>query len=913
MYVYFTPARLNELKKAEDTKKRKEFKFLKEQMETDLQRRADEKKTEKDEDKMFMDLAVRKEETIALEERELEQRAREEVIQYYEKLSEAAAFREQKALWKVRRAKLDIARIDFLSKEETKLGMEMKMFEEKQAEEVKDSLPKWVNQFGTGTVLVTGHEVTAELPSWAQKGLSQPPNPALGLDHVIETDLPQWARQGLQNEEEPEEKTSKNLSVTASEVSSQLTLAHVSPNNPERTNVQSQDTDNNTIIPENNVSKIEASSIVPIIASSAIDKDENHVSNQTVEKEECTHIKLSTKMHSTKESENIVEEKPHIKSVDDKHISQESEEAIHRTLVKINEERNVSKESEQPDEDFVRKRHGDSHISQETAPTEWKVKKQSFFGHVSQLSNLDYEIVVPVLKHSNSMSASKESEQIIMKPGIKMNEKMSSTKESEQTLGSYSVRPQIKMSQTRSSTKESESVDLDAITRKKFLQRNVHGHSSQSTVQKLLYGEQLQQKEKISTAQDTVTQTEVAIADEISPVWLDEITAESYMDNFDILNDPPVADLITGLSGTAYGSVSNMELRASEIDAFKYVSLPVLLQKSVTMPLVAQISLVNESVINYFTVDLQIDGYFKALRRYLLMEDGDFAQNISDFLMEKLSMKINPHQLLNPVFLNTTLTKALRSSMHADDKYADNLSFAIRYLPKVLNMMNHDTLDCLELRFKTDWPVNIVITEASIDKYGKVFSFMLQLKRIVWVLKDVWHRLKRDAVIHGAGHAPKFRQLHLYRQEMQHFVKVMQGYIANQIIHVTWQEFEEALKHDVQNLDDLYRVHMDYLNKAFFRCLLTKNATPVMKIIQEIFCRILKFHAQLISSQWSCDPTTGEFNHSNFSNMVSSYKAFKKFSVFLFKVVNKLAIRGYQPHLQELLLRLNFNDYYKES
>ena len=29
-------------------------------------------------------------------------------------------------------------------------------------------------------------------------------------------------------------------------------------------------------------------------------------------------------------------------------------------------------------------------------------------------------------------------------------------------------------------------------------------------------------------------------------------------------------------------------------------------------------------------------------------------------------------------------------------------------------------------------------------------------------------------------------------------------------------------------------------------------------------------------------------------------------------VVNKLSIRGYQPHLQELLLRLNFNDYYKD-
>jgi hypothetical protein len=40
--------------------------------------------------------------------------------------------------------------------------------------------------------------------------------------------------------------------------------------------------------------------------------------------------------------------------------------------------------------------------------------------------------------------------------------------------------------------------------------------------------------------------------------------------------------------------------------------------------------------------------------------------------------------MLNPVFLNNILTKSLRSSMHADDVYADNLSFAIKYAPEVL-------------------------------------------------------------------------------------------------------------------------------------------------------------------------------------------------------------------------------------
>ena len=46
--------------------------------------------------------------------------------------------------------------------------------------------------------------------------------------------------------------------------------------------------------------------------------------------------------------------------------------------------------------------------------------------------------------------------------------------------------------------------------------------------------------------------------------------------------------------------------------------------------------------------------------------------------------------MLNPVFLNGVLTKSLRSSMHADDVYADNLSFAIKYAPEVLQQTGID-------------------------------------------------------------------------------------------------------------------------------------------------------------------------------------------------------------------------------
>lgn len=68
---------------------------------------------------------------------------------------------------------------------------------------------------------------------------------------------------------------------------------------------------------------------------------------------------------------------------------------------------------------------------------------------------------------------------------------------------------------------------------------------------------------------------------------------------------------------------------------------------------------------------------------------------------------------------------------------------------------------------------------------------------------------------HMAG-SVQFRQLQLFKHEMQHFVKVIQGYIANQILHVTWCEFRARLA-TVGDLEEIQRAHAEYLHKAVFR------------------------------------------------------------------------------------------------
>ncbi|XP_072829867.1 gamma-tubulin complex component 6 isoform X2 [Vicugna pacos] len=391
---------------------------------------------------------------------------------------------------------------------------------------------------------------------------------------------------------------------------------------------------------------------------------------------------------------------------------------------------------------------------------------------------------------------------------------------------------------------------------------------------------------------------------------------ERYPDSFEAMSEPPIARLLHHGLPRAFTLPEEARVQSdadeTAVQLSELLPLPVLMKHSITAPLAAHVSLVNRAAVDYFFVELRLGAHFEALRHFLLMEDGEFAQSLSDLLFEKLGAGQTPGELLSPLALNAVLSKALQYSLHGHTPHAANLSFALKFLPEAFAPNAPDVLSCLELRYKVDWPLNIVVTESCLSRYSGIFSFLLQLKLMMWTLKDICCHLKRTARVSQAAGSVQFRQLQLFKHEMQHFVKVTQGYIANQILHVTWREFRARLA-SVGDLEEIQRAHAEYLHKAIFRGLLTEKAAPVMNVIHSIFSLVLKFRSQLISQPWG--PASGPrgAEHPNFALMQQSYSTFKYYSHFLFKVVSKLVNRGYQPHLEDFLLRINFNNYYQDA
>uniref|UniRef100_A0A2K5YBR6 Tubulin gamma complex component 6 n=1 Tax=Mandrillus leucophaeus TaxID=9568 RepID=A0A2K5YBR6_MANLE len=124
-----------------DARKREQFQRLKEQFVKDQERRQAARQEELDDDFSYArELRDRERRLKSLEE-ELERKARQALVDHYSKLSAEAARREQKALWRIQRHRLESARLRFLLEDEKHIQEMLKaMSEAHQPQEPPDVL-----------------------------------------------------------------------------------------------------------------------------------------------------------------------------------------------------------------------------------------------------------------------------------------------------------------------------------------------------------------------------------------------------------------------------------------------------------------------------------------------------------------------------------------------------------------------------------------------------------------------------------------------------------------------------------------------------------------------------------------------------------------------------------------------------
>ncbi|XP_038986938.1 uncharacterized protein LOC103722329 isoform X2 [Phoenix dactylifera] len=242
--------------------------------------------------------------------------------------------------------------------------------------------------------------------------------------------------------------------------------------------------------------------------------------------------------------------------------------------------------------------------------------------------------------------------------------------------------------------------------------------------------------------------------------------------------------------------------------------------------------LLQYKYVSNFTLKLLDEGFdlhehLLALRRYHFMELADWADS---FLMSLRNQKwsvVEPEQKIAEI--QGLLELALQRSSCETDQYKERLFVYIKgqnTMHLSASITGIHAFDFILLGYRVDWPVSIIVTQDALKIYAEIFGYLVQVRRAVFSLTDVWYCLKAlmRSICRGRhknSHVMlDFNILMKMRQQINHFVSTLQQYVHSQLSDVSWCQFQHSLKHQVNDVLDLESVHMSYLADALHILLL---------------------------------------------------------------------------------------------
>ncbi|KAJ4847235.1 Gamma-tubulin complex component 3 [Turnera subulata] len=235
-----------------------------------------------------------------------------------------------------------------------------------------------------------------------------------------------------------------------------------------------------------------------------------------------------------------------------------------------------------------------------------------------------------------------------------------------------------------------------------------------------------------------------------------------------------------------------------------------------------------------------------AIKRYLLLGQGDFVQYLMDIVGPELS---EPANTISSFQLAGLLESAIRSSnaQYDDPDILDRLR---------VKMMPHGSgdrgWDVFSLEYDARVPLDTVFTEAVMARYLRIFNFLWKLRRVEHALIGAWKTMKPNCVTSNSFtklHGPvklqllsTLRRCQVLWDEMNHFVTNLQYYIMFEVLEVSWSNFSNELE-AARDLDDLLAAHEKYLHSIVEKSLLGERSQPLYKSLFVLFDLILRFRS----------------------------------------------------------------------
>lgn len=334
--------------------------------------------------------------------------------------------------------------------------------------------------------------------------------------------------------------------------------------------------------------------------------------------------------------------------------------------------------------------------------------------------------------------------------------------------------------------------------------------------------------------------------------------------------------------------------------------------------------------------------HIMALRDGFFLADQEVSKDLTQAIQEQLetwSQKKTEAaargSVIDAVFIaglvrsmEESIREAFRSSSGCDKYLADSLSLTID--PAVvdgdtwykgatgeINLIQ--AVEHMHFETKMPWAINTIIDEDACEHYNRILRFLIQVshgKQLLESMQGAGKQL-RDKPLNSTMH-----HFFLLKHQVYHFVSSLHSYIMYRAVDSVWDDFKNkfgsALTSDV---DELRGWHADYL-KQIQNLLIIKYPLAQRAIHKMLnICVSLKnIHQQFLTHLEEDIPDgSSELERRKLAELKLSRKLtplskdFRSILCWLLLMLTKTVENGYFPHLEDVLTRLNFNQYWSKE
>jgi gamma-tubulin complex component 5 len=146
------------------------------------------------------------------------------------------------------------------------------------------------------------------------------------------------------------------------------------------------------------------------------------------------------------------------------------------------------------------------------------------------------------------------------------------------------------------------------------------------------------------------------------------------------------------------------------------------------------------------------------------------------------------------------------------------------------------SLPAVRLTYRLNWPVQLILSEASIATYQSIFTFLLQLRRATSTLQRQWiarSSISSEHILQNYGFYC------LIRAKLLWFCNALSTYLTSLVLAPNITTMKENLRTAI-DVDDMIAVHTAFTTNTLEECCLGAKLTPLHQCILDILDLTIK-------------------------------------------------------------------------